>query len=81
MRDETEGLIASLGGLSEALRARAATAEDPAALLSTASTGTSRDELPAALALAARAAEESGHAAADLDEAASALRAYLEHVY
>lgn len=70
MRDETEAIIVSLTDLSEAIRATPNSADAPLAGLAAECAGSSRDELPGALALAKETAEESGHAAADLDEAA-----------
>ena len=81
MRDETEGIIVSLTDLSDAIRATASSADEPLSGLTAESASSSRDELPAAIARAKEAADESGLAAADLEEAATALRNYLEHVF
>lgn len=81
MRDETEGIIVSLNELSAALRTSSSTVDDPLAALAAESASSNRDELPAAIALAKQAIDESGTAATDLDEASGALRSYLEHVF
>lgn len=81
MRDETEGIIVSLGELSDAIRSSGPTLDDPLAALTAEGMSSSRDELQVAIARAKQAADESGTAAADLDEAAGALRSYLEHVF
>ncbi|GLZ78554.1 hypothetical protein Afil01_33610 [Actinorhabdospora filicis] len=81
MRDDTEGVIASLTKLSAALRASGTAIDDPLAALAAESADSSRDELSAAITQAGQAADESGGAAIDLDEAATALRSYLDHVY
>lgn len=80
MRDEIEGIVASLADRSEALRAAASDADEPLAELLARSTGTSRDELPTAIAKAREAAAGSSSAAGDLHEAAQALQTYLDRV-
>lgn len=80
MRDEIEGIVVSLTDKSTELRATATGVDEPLAELLAQSSGTSRDELPAAIARAREAATESGSASADLDMAADALRSYLDGV-
>ena len=81
MRDEVESVIGSVEELSNALRTSASTVDEPLATLATETANSSRTELPTAIKLARQAVEDSGTAASDLDEAASALRSYLDGVF